>query len=103
MIKRSQEYNSAWEFYKTLKTIADDRTLSLHQVPDWSGLWECKGGPSRFDRDWVDNKTTASLKGKHADIVGKLRRDTSGIPILVAVCRSNTHACLRMDVHTSLR
>ena len=75
MIDRGQSYDSAWAFYKALETMTEDRTMSLEEVPDWSGLWEREGGPSRFDNDRVGTETTAALKGEyaamHRDVIAK--------------------------------
>ena len=66
MIEIGLQYESAWDFYKALEADSEDTTLSLDEVPDWSGLWEREGTPFRYDRDRVGVETTANLKGEYA-------------------------------------
>ena len=67
MIERGLQFDSAWTFYEALEAMTEDRTLSLEEVPDWSGLWERSGPvPRWFDSDQVGPQTTAALKGEYA-------------------------------------
>ena len=65
MIERGQQYDTAWAFYQSLELMAEDTTLEPQEVPDWTGLWGRRGGPTVLDTDTVSNRTTAVLKGEY--------------------------------------
>lgn len=73
MIEIGLQYESAWEFYQALEAESEDTTLSLDEVPDWSGLWEREGPvPRWFDTDQVGRQTTAALKGEYAEMFNEI-------------------------------
>ena len=73
MIERGLQFDSAWTFYETLEAMTEDRTLSLEEVPDWSGLWERSGPVPRWlDSDQVGPQTTAALKGEYAAMFNEI-------------------------------
>ncbi|MFL2554436.1 MAG: hypothetical protein ACJ0S4_07060 [Candidatus Rariloculaceae bacterium] len=56
MIERGQQYDTAWAFYQSLESMAEDTTLEPQEVPDWTGLWGRRGGPTGLDTDTVSNR-----------------------------------------------
>ena len=68
MINRGLQYDTAWEFYKSLESSATDTVLLPDEIPDWSGIYNRVGPGSTFDLDSVTNRgnSTAPLKGEYA-------------------------------------
>jgi len=69
MIELGMRYDTAWELYQSFEREAEDKTLELHEVPDWSGLWDRQGPPGRYDTDRVGNQITAKLKGEYLEMM----------------------------------
>ena len=67
MIERGKQYETAWAFYQSLESMAEDKTLDPEEVPDWTGLWGRVGRGYDTDRNYsTANATTAVLKGEYA-------------------------------------
>jgi hypothetical protein len=69
MVELGMSYDSAWALYQAFEQEADDKTLEPNEVPDWSGLWEREGSPTRYDNDRVGNNITANLKGEYLQMM----------------------------------
>ena len=68
MINRGLQYDTAWEFYKSLESSASDTVLLPDEIPDWTGIYNRVGPGSAFDLDSGTNRgnSTAPLKGEYA-------------------------------------
>ena len=68
MINLGLQYDSAWDFYQSLESVAEDRTLLPDEVPDWTGLYERVGTPLVYDINDTPYNPSVSLKGEYADM-----------------------------------
>jgi len=68
MINLGLQYDSAWDFYQSLESVAEDRTLLPDEVPDWTGLYERVGTPEVYDINDTPYNPSVSLKGEYADM-----------------------------------
>ena len=68
MINLGLQYDSAWDFYQSLESVAEDRTLLPDEVPDWTGIYNRVGRGVALDLDSGRYDSTASLKGEYADM-----------------------------------
>ena len=85
MIDIGLAHDTAWDLYMDFKNQADDTTLELDEVPDWSGVWTREGILFFWDQDQGDtfpsnNLPTAKLRpDARARLIEKLDNIDRGI------------------------
>jgi hypothetical protein len=78
MIDYGLEHETAWDLYQYFLEQADDTTLELDEVPDWSGVWTRAGILFFWDQDQdstypTNNLPTAKLRpGPRQRLIEKL-------------------------------
>ena len=70
LIDFGKQFDTAGELYETLTAGIEDRTLTLEEIPDWTGLWERDASAAQYDPDQGPGFVpTARLKGQYVGLM----------------------------------